>query len=129
MSLWQQSIRLSLPRLDIFKSYSISLSAVMSWNSLPINLRGPIRSMSFNNFKSTLGNHLLSNKKLLHFLKNGLYENYRLFKDYLVLVKVILNQVYLLHSLVGLTLSTSFLSFFFASFWSKCFQHAMFTSK
>ena len=79
---------------------------------MPINLRGPIRSMSFNNVKRTLGNHLLSNKKLLHFLKNGLYENYRLFKDYLVLVKVILNQVYLLHSLVGLTLSTSFLSFF-----------------
>ena len=33
--------RLPLPRLDIYKSHSISFSVVMSWNSLPINLGVP----------------------------------------------------------------------------------------
>ena len=42
-------IRLPLPRRDIYKSHSISFSAVMSWNSLPINLRSSIRSISLNN--------------------------------------------------------------------------------
>ena len=45
----------------VFKSHSISFSAVMAWNSLPINLRSPIRSMSFINFKRKLSNYLLSN--------------------------------------------------------------------
>ena len=48
--------RLPLPRLDIYKSQSISFSAVMSWNSLPINLRISMRSISLNNFKRKLGN-------------------------------------------------------------------------
>ena len=52
--------RLPLPRLDIYKSHSISFSAVMSWNSLPINLRSSMRSISLKNFKSKLGNYLLS---------------------------------------------------------------------
>ena len=52
--------RLPLPRLDIYKSHSISFGAVMSWNSLPINLRSSMRSISFNNFKRKLGNYLLS---------------------------------------------------------------------
>ena len=43
--------RLPLPRLDIFKSHSISFSANMSWNSLPVNLRSSMRSLSLNNFK------------------------------------------------------------------------------
>ena len=40
--------RLPLPRLDIYKSHSISFSAVMSWNSLPINIRSSMRSISLN---------------------------------------------------------------------------------
>ena len=52
--------RLPLPRLDIYKSHSISFSAVMSWNSLPINIRSSMRSISLNNFKRKLGNYLLS---------------------------------------------------------------------
>ena len=52
--------RLPLPRLDIYKSHSISFSAVMSWNSLPINLRSSMRSISLNNFKRKLRNYLLS---------------------------------------------------------------------
>ena len=51
--------RLPLPRLDIYKSHSISFSAVMSWNSLPINIRSSMRSISLNNFKRKLGNYLL----------------------------------------------------------------------
>ena len=35
--------RLLLPRLDIYKSHSISFGAVMSWNPLPINLRSSMR--------------------------------------------------------------------------------------
>ena len=42
--------RLSLSRLDIYKSHSISFGAVMSWNSLPINLRSSMRSISLNKF-------------------------------------------------------------------------------
>ena len=52
--------RLPLPRLDIYKSQSISFSAVMSWISLPINLRSSMRSILLNNFKIQLGNYLLS---------------------------------------------------------------------
>ena len=52
--------RLPLLRLDLYKSHSISFGAVMSWNSLPINLRSSMRSISLNNFKRKLGNHLLS---------------------------------------------------------------------
>ena len=52
--------RLPLPRLDIYKSHSVSFSAVMSRNSLPINLRSSMRSISLNNFKRKLGNYLLS---------------------------------------------------------------------
>ena len=52
--------RLPLPRMDIYKSHSISFSAVMSWNSLPINIRSSMRSISLNNFKRKLGNYLLS---------------------------------------------------------------------
>ena len=59
--------RLPLPRLDIYKSHSISFSAVMSWNSLPINLRSSMRSISLNKFKRKLGNCLLSKVLLLHF--------------------------------------------------------------
>ena len=59
--------RLPLSRLDIYKSHSISFSAVMSWNSLPINLRGSMRSISLNNFKRKLGNNLHSKVKFLHF--------------------------------------------------------------
>ena len=59
--------RLPLPRLDIYKSHSISFVAVMSWNSLPINLRSSMRSISLNNFKRKLGNYLLSIALLLHF--------------------------------------------------------------
>ena len=46
--------RLSLPRLDIFKSHRISFSAIMSWNSLPINRRSSMRSISLNNLKENL---------------------------------------------------------------------------
>ena len=60
-------LRLPLPRLDIYKSHSISFGAVMSWNSLPFNLRSSMRSISLNNFKRKLGNYLLSKVKLLHF--------------------------------------------------------------
>ena len=35
----------------MFKSHSISFRALMSWNSLPVTLRGPIRSISLINFK------------------------------------------------------------------------------
>ena len=52
--------RLPFPRLDIYKSHCISFGAVMSWNSLPINLRSSMRSISLNNFKRKLGNYLLS---------------------------------------------------------------------
>ena len=45
--------RLPLPRLDIFKSHSISFKCL--GNSLPVNLRGPISSISLNNFKIKLG--------------------------------------------------------------------------
>ena len=76
--------RLRLPRLDIFKPHSISFSAVMSWNSLPINLRGPIRSISLNSFKRKLSNYLLSNIQLLHILNNRIHDNYRAFKKCLV---------------------------------------------
>ena len=54
------ALSLFLSRLDIYKSHSISFSAVMSWNSLPINLRSSMRSISLNNFKRKLGNYLLS---------------------------------------------------------------------
>ena len=52
--------RLPLPRLDIYKSHSISFSAVMSWNYLPINLRSSMRSISLNNVKRKLVNYFLS---------------------------------------------------------------------
>ena len=52
--------RLPLPQLDIYKSHSISFGAVMSWNSLHINLRSSMRSISLKNFKRKLGNYLLS---------------------------------------------------------------------
>ena len=51
--------RLPLPRLDIYKSHSKFFGAVMSWNSLPINLRSSMRSISLKIFKSKLGNYLL----------------------------------------------------------------------
>ena len=53
--------KVRLPRLDIYKSHSIPFSAVMSWNSLPINLRSSMRSMSLSNLKRKLGYYLLSN--------------------------------------------------------------------
>ena len=34
--------------------------AVISWNSLPVNIRSPIRSISLNNIKRKLINYLLS---------------------------------------------------------------------
>ena len=52
-------LRLPLPRLDIFRSHTISFSAVMSWNSLPVNLRSSIRSISLKIFKRKRGNYLL----------------------------------------------------------------------
>ena len=52
--------RLPLPRLDIYKSHSLYFSAVMSWNSLPINPRSSMKSISLNNLKRKLGNYLLS---------------------------------------------------------------------
>ena len=52
--------RLPPPWLDIFKSYSISFSAVMSWNSLSINLRSSIRPISLINLKRKLGSYLFS---------------------------------------------------------------------
>ena len=51
---------LPLPRLDIFKSHVASISAVMSWNSLPFNLGRPIRLISLNNFKRKFRNYLPS---------------------------------------------------------------------
>ena len=56
----QNRFRLPLPRLDIYKSHSISFGAVISWNSLPINLRSSMRSISLINFKRKLANYLLS---------------------------------------------------------------------
>ena len=53
-------LSLPLPWLYIFKSYSISFSAVMSWNSSPVNIRSSIRSISFNIFKRKLCNYLVS---------------------------------------------------------------------
>ena len=59
--------RLPLPRLDVYKSHSISFGAVISWNSLPINIRSSKRSISLNNFARKLGKYLLSKAQLLHF--------------------------------------------------------------
>ena len=53
----QNRFRLPLPRLDIYKSHSISFGAVISWNSLPIS---SMRSISVINFKRKLANYLLS---------------------------------------------------------------------
>ena len=52
-------LRIPLPQLDIFNSHRLSFSAVMSWNSLPVNLKRSIRSISLNNFKEKFGNYLL----------------------------------------------------------------------
>ena len=52
--------RLRLSRLDVFKIHSIPFSATISWNSLSVSIRGPIRSISLNNFKRKLGKYLLS---------------------------------------------------------------------
>ena len=50
-------LELPLPRLDILKSHGLSFSAVISWNSLPVNLRSSIRSILLNNFKRKLVNN------------------------------------------------------------------------
>ena len=43
--------RLPLPGLDIPKSHSISFRGIMSWDSLPLNLRSSIRSISLKSSK------------------------------------------------------------------------------